>query len=114
MKMEFVVNGTIVVVEAEGSFSVHLREGKEAVKQDTTETVVNPMLYARLVALRKELAVASNVPPYVVFNDKTLREMATCLPSDLTELSTISGVGQVKLEKYGSRFLEIINAKGAA
>ena len=115
MKMEFTVNGVVLAIEAEGSFSVHFREAQEAVKPvEASETVVNPMLFARLVALRKELAVSANVPPYVVFNDKTLREMAACLPSDLTELGSISGVGQVKLEKYGSRFLEIINGKGAA
>ena len=113
MKMEFTVNGVVLVIEAEGAFSVHFRNEKEAVKPvEASEIVTNPMLYARLVALRKELAVSANVPPYVVFNDKTLREMAACLPSDLTELGSIHGVGQAKLEKYGDKFLEII--RGAA
>lgn len=65
-------------------------------------------LFARLRALRKELADAQGVPPYVVFSDATLRGMVRRRPSTPEELLQVSGVGQVKLERYGARFLDEI------
>lgn len=62
-------------------------------------------LFLRLAALRKELAAAAGVPPYVVFQDKALHEMAEKRPADAAALSAISGVGRTRLEKYGERFL---------
>ena len=58
---------------------------------------------------RKEIADAANLPPYLIFPDRTLREMATLLPQTKAGLEGIYGVGAVKLEKYGSVFIEIIN-----
>ncbi len=65
-------------------------------------------LFARLRALRKELADADDVPPYVVFNDKTLAEMAQLMPTNDSEFLKVSGVGFTKLNKYGSPFLNTI------
>jgi ATP-dependent DNA helicase RecQ len=62
-------------------------------------------LFDLLRKLRKELADAQNVPPYVVFADKTLTEMATYFPQSRTSLGRIHGVGEAKLEKYGTAFL---------
>ncbi|MBU0956162.1 MAG: HRDC domain-containing protein, partial [Spirochaetes bacterium] len=57
---------------------------------------------------RKTLAEDRKVPPYVIFPDRTLKEMAIQKPVSLEGLSEIHGVGQSKLEKYGSAFLEIL------
>ena len=65
-------------------------------------------LFARLRKLRKELADAADVPPYVVFNDVTLAEMADLKPRTEREFLEVSGVGYTKLEKYGSPFLAAI------
>ncbi|MBB1301694.1 DNA helicase RecQ [Pseudoalteromonas sp. SR44-8] len=65
-------------------------------------------LFAKLRALRKELADADDVPPYVVFNDKTLAEMAQLMPTNDSEFLKVSGVGFTKLNKYGSPFLHAI------
>ena len=65
-------------------------------------------LFAKLRALRKELADADDVPPYVVFNDKTLAEMAQLMPTNDSEFLKVSGVGFTKLNKYGSPFLQAI------
>ncbi|NTV42096.1 MAG: DNA helicase RecQ, partial [Syntrophobacteraceae bacterium] len=65
-------------------------------------------LFETLRKTRKELADASNVPPYVVFSDRTLVEMATYLPRDPEAMLHIHGVGRVKLDRYGSVFLERI------
>jgi len=63
--------------------------------------------------LRAELAKAYNVPPYVIFPDRTLTEMALIRPHTSSQLLEISGVGQTKLERYGDEFLGAIsNAAG--
>jgi ATP-dependent DNA helicase RecQ len=65
-------------------------------------------LFAKLRKLRKTLADENNVPPYVVFNDTTLLEMAEQLPVSPSELLDITGVGQRKLEKFGRPFMAMI------
>ena len=66
-------------------------------------------LFINLRQKRKELAVAMNVPSYIVFSDKTLIEMASKKPVTIDEMSLISGVGQKKLLKFGDQFLRVIN-----
>lgn len=65
-------------------------------------------IFHQLTLLRNRLSKEHGVPPYVIFQDKTLREMAQRLPKDLEELRTINGIGTAKLEKYGTEFLEVI------
>ncbi len=67
-------------------------------------------LFEELRTLRKELADEAGVPAYVVFNDRTLREMATRRPSTPGGLLEVSGVGPAKLERYGEAFLEVVRA----
>jgi ATP-dependent DNA helicase RecQ len=62
-------------------------------------------LFRRLKALRKEIAEADHVPPYVIFPDRTLQELATQRPSDMAGFSSVFGVGDFKREKYGKVFL---------
>jgi ATP-dependent DNA helicase RecQ len=66
-------------------------------------------LFDALRIKRKQLADAAGVPPFVVFSDATLAEMARLLPKDADQLHTISGVGELKLSRYGRSFLEVIN-----
>ena len=66
-------------------------------------------LFSALKSKRRFLAEALNAPAYVVFADAVLMEMARSRPSSLDEFSKLSGVGAVKLERYGKAFLEIIN-----
>ncbi|MES2496151.1 MAG: DNA helicase RecQ [Pseudomonadota bacterium] len=65
-------------------------------------------LFEALRGLRRDLAKEQGVPPYVVFNDSTLREMAANKPRTLSGLAQISGVGAKKLETYGEAFLAAI------
>ncbi|WMQ74201.1 MAG: ATP-dependent DNA helicase RecQ [Sodalis sp.] len=65
-------------------------------------------LFAKLRKLRKTLADDANVPPYVVFNDATLLEMAEQLPIDSDQMLRINGVGNRKLERFGLPFLALI------
>lgn len=65
-------------------------------------------LFDRLRALRRETALRENLPPYMIFADSTLREMAEVCPVNGLAMLRISGVGERKLEKYGDLFLEEI------
>jgi ATP-dependent DNA helicase RecQ len=67
-------------------------------------------LFEALRACRRDLAREAGVPPYVIFHDSTLREMAGLRPTTLFGLSQVSGVGTAKLEKYGDAFVEAIRA----
>ncbi|HXE96008.1 MAG TPA: DNA helicase RecQ [Dongiaceae bacterium] len=70
-------------------------------------------LFDKLRALRKRIADAASVPPFVVFSDATLLEMAAAKPRDERELLSITGVGEHKLRKYGAVFLAAINGLDA-
>ena len=71
-------------------------------------------LFQALRELRRELADAANVPPYVVFSDRTLVEMATYCPQSPQRLLDMAGVGQVKLGQYGGAFLAVLREYCAA
>ena len=68
-------------------------------------------LLAALKAKRRTLADAAGVPAYVIFPDRTLIEMATRRPRSLDDLSRITGVGAVKLERFGPAFLEVLTGE---
>lgn len=65
-------------------------------------------IFAQLKALRMSIAKENNVPPYVVFHDKTLIEMTLTKPKSLDQIAQIPGVGQSKLDKYGQTFLDAL------
>ncbi len=65
-------------------------------------------LFAALRALRREIAIERDVPPYVVFSDAVLRSMARDVPRTPAQLRAISGVGEKKLADFGARFLAAI------
>ncbi|WP_327585017.1 DNA helicase RecQ [Nonomuraea sp. NBC_00507] len=69
-------------------------------------------VFERLRAWRAGVAKEQGVPAYVVFHDATLREIATLSPSTLEELSTVNGVGDNKLAKYGEQVLQTLAASG--
>ena len=141
MKMEMVVNGVSLEIESEGAVSVRVLAECMAVSPvsipaaapaapaeipPAVVAAVSPLsrgvrvepptagdLFSRLSALRRELAVASGVPPYVIFKDQTLRDMAEQKPKSLDEMGSIPGVGQIKLEKFGNKFLSVIRGVAA-
>jgi ATP-dependent DNA helicase RecQ len=101
-----------------GEQLLHLR--KEEVKAPSTKkaaaksyrkTQISPEdqeLWDELRECRKYLAEEHNVPPYLIFHDATLKEMLDIMPMSRSELLTITGVGERKMEKYGADFVEII------
>ncbi len=67
-------------------------------------------LFEKLRELRKEISTEQGVPPFVIFSDATLAEMAAVLPQDDDGMLAITGVGKHKLERYGTRFLETLQS----
>ena len=65
-------------------------------------------LFAALRQKRLEIARAQNVPPYVIFHDKTLIELAAARPASRREMAEVPGVGEAKLDRYGPAFLSVI------
>jgi ATP-dependent DNA helicase RecQ len=77
----------------------------KAVRRKVGDLEYNPELFERLRAVRKGLADAAGVPPFVIFSDVALAEMAALLPTDNEGFLRIHGVGSHKLERYGADFL---------
>ena len=81
-------------------------------KQAVTVSTItdNDPLFEHLRMLRKEIADEEKVPPFVIFSDKTLREICEKKPAELESMRFISGIGEVKFEKYGKRFFDALYA----
>jgi ATP-dependent DNA helicase RecQ len=99
------------VLKGEAQISLRKDTIKSAERRPAVKALVSdedaPLLSA-LKAKRRALAEAQKVPAYVVFNDKTLIEMAETRPATLDQMARIGGVGAKKLERYGDAFLEVI------
>ncbi|HEY5973327.1 MAG TPA: RQC domain-containing protein, partial [Geobacteraceae bacterium] len=87
---------------------------KKTSKRGLRELTHDPILFEELRLLRKRLADAQQVPPFVVFSDATLVEMAARRPATSEEMAQISGVGSHKLGRYGSDFLQAIREFGGS
>ena len=86
------------------------KSGKKTDPALSLESEADQALFAALKALRMEIAKENNIPPYVVFHDKTLIDMVLRKPLSLMAMSSVPGVGQSKLEKYGQVFLDAMHA----
>jgi len=92
---------SIMALRREDAKAKTPREGDEFERYDRT-------LFERLRNVRKGIAEGQKVPPYVIFSDRTLHEMCRRFPSTLSDIRKISGVGEVKLERYGEDFIREI------
>jgi ATP-dependent DNA helicase RecQ len=89
------------------------RARREKVARGATPAAIPPAdndLFQALRQKRTEMARAQNVPPYVIFHDKTLIELASARPRSRDEMADVPGVGEAKLDRYGSAFLTVIAA----
>lgn len=88
-----------------------LRSGRQQASRNAVSTILPDAdrgLFEALRAKRMEIARAQNVPPYVIFHDRTLLELATAKPQTARAMADIAGVGETKLERYGDAFLTAI------
>jgi len=84
------------------------KTAKAAKAEATAMPAAAAPVFDKLRAWRAAAAKEQGVPAYVIFHDATLREIATRLPSSLAELSTVSGVGETKLARYGQQILDTL------
>lgn len=85
-----------------------LGETKKKRVSESVSDAFDKDLFARLRAVRKNIAEEEQVPPYIIFSDKTLHEMCREYPASSSDMRKISGVGDLKLKRYGSFFLREI------
>ncbi|CAM3790574.1 DNA helicase RecQ [Polynucleobacter brandtiae] len=91
---------------------VKTKAAKSGSGKAATRSFINPAeetLWLALKAKRTELAREQGVPPYVIFHDSTLQEIMKSAPRNLQDFSHISGVGQAKLERYGTQFIDVVD-----
>jgi len=99
-----------------GAASVFIREERLNVKAKTVKKAAPEAfdydvdLFEQLRELRQSIAKSEDVPAYVVFGDKTLKEMAAKSPQSKAEMLDVSGIGEVKFERYGVQFLELLQS----
>lgn len=74
----------------------------------TQDSALDPALHKLLIDIRKKLAKAQNIQPYLIFRDNSLEAMSTVYPLTMEELANIPGVGMQKAKKYGEKFLEAL------
>ncbi|WP_416037370.1 DNA helicase RecQ [Lactococcus formosensis] len=95
----------------QGREKVWRRAPLSADKQNISHSVAfNLELFEELRALRLDIAKSEGVPPFMIFSDASLKDMTRVMPLDEERFLEVSGVGQVKLKKYGQVFLKALNA----
>ena len=80
----------------------------EEESRDACGSTLDPQLYSLLKQLRKDVAEKHNIPPYVIFQDVSIEQMAVAYPITLEELQNIPGVGVGKAKRYGEAFCQLI------
>ncbi len=99
----------ILIEKKEISFRKDKRKKSKATRTKKKYFDYDKDTFEKLREKRMQIAKAQNVPPYIIFHDKTLQEMAEIKPQNIEEFSKITGVGQSKLKKYGKVFLETLS-----
>jgi ATP-dependent DNA helicase RecQ len=97
-----------VLKENQDVFARVEEETKKQTQHEAADYIYDHDLFELLRQQRKKLADASNLPPYIIFPDKTLIEMATFFPQSREIMMELHGVGSVKFERYGQTFLNLI------
>jgi ATP-dependent DNA helicase RecQ len=101
--------GARAILKGEGNVSIAVpKEAKGRRRGARGDEGPADPLFDALRETRRTLAASQGVPPYVIFHDSTLREIAAARPSSLQDLSRVQGVGAAKLERYGAAMLETV------
>ncbi len=98
----------LVKITEEDKYPKQSGKSKKQYKGSESLTSSGYKLFDALKALRLEIAREENMPPYIIFSDKTLTDMAAKAPGSRAEMLDVTGVGEYKFAKYGERFLEEI------
>jgi ATP-dependent DNA helicase RecQ len=106
---KFLENPTSFTILKEHDYSSTDDDDDIITKQGGGKNVADEALFKILKDLRKSIAKETNVPPFVIFQDPSLEDMATQYPITIEELQNIAGVGQGKASRYGKPFVELIS-----
>ncbi|MGF9853363.1 DNA helicase RecQ [Bacillus paramobilis] len=117
--IEFLISDELIAVEHGTYPTLKVTEkGKEVLlgkvnvlrkeRVETRQIVQDHPLFEVLREVRKEIAQGEGVPPFVIFSDQTLKDMCAKMPQSESELLTVKGIGEHKLVKYGSHFLQAV------
>jgi len=97
-----------------GAHSIDLKKERLTVQKAEVKKKVSYFddydveLYDRLRTLRTQIATQKGIPPYIVFSDKTLKDLSSKVPQNKEEMLEVHGIGEVKFERYGEDFLELL------
>ncbi len=100
-----------------GKKSVEMKEerlnAKKSIKAKkvTVSDDYDTQIFEKLRSLRSEIAERDGVPPYIVFSDKTLKDLSVKLPETKEEMLQVHGIGEIKFDKYGNEFLNLLAAQ---
>jgi ATP-dependent DNA helicase RecQ len=100
------------LLKGEQEIALRLDTAQSETRQQTKTALpsdIDVTLWEALRECRREFAEEHSVPPYVIFHDRSLKEMCATLPRNLMQFGRITGVGERKLDKYGEAFLQVIN-----
>lgn len=100
----FIKNPVSFMIVEDNEFN----EDEDEEMHDGSGTVLDPVLYSMLKDLRRKVSKKHQLPPYVIFQDVSLEQMATVYPVTLEELQNIQGVGAGKARRYGKEFVSLI------
>ena len=103
--------GAKPILKGEQQLTITTPPQRKRMSRKRFEGPADPVFDA-LREARRKLAAESGVPPYVIFHDSTLREIAATKPRNLSELAEVQGVGAVKLERYGNAMLAALSTNG--
>jgi len=104
----FIKDPQSMVLNKNHDFDNLKKEDEEIDSTPVEATAYDEKLYGMLKSLRKDVAKHENLPPYVIFQEVSLEEMATIYPCTIQELTTITGVGKGKATKFGDDFVQLI------
>ena len=101
---EFISNPTEFYISKDNDFS----KTKKIENQSVKASVIDYDLFNKLKILRKEIAKSQSLPPYAVLQEFSLEDMTYKYPETIDEFKNINGVGEGKVKKFGSQFIELI------
>lgn len=96
------------ILHQEGPYLMKIMKEQKSNISKKQEITMDQTLFENLRVCRMELAKKAHVPPYIIFSDKTLHDMSIKQPITKEEMLMVSGVGEVKYQRYGKTFLEVI------
>ncbi|MBX7124254.1 MAG: DNA helicase RecQ [Cyclobacteriaceae bacterium] len=105
---KFLVKPHPIELARDHDFTTAIDEEEESSERTGTSKSYDVKLFEMLKVLRRKVAKEKNLPPYVIFQDPSLEEMATTYPITKEDMASVNGVGMGKVNKFGKEFLELI------